>query len=134
MSSIQAYADEFQRQGFTVVRQALSPAQAAQVQGRCGKSSRGAGGRLWPYFENHDVSARRNFRTIAGPHTCSRSGRTDFGRQLSRDCEHSDRNAQAYRHQRFYPFINYTMPQSIIDRANPRRKRLLGLHPRGPYG
>jgi len=36
--------------------------------------------------------------------------------------------------QRFYPFINYTMPQHIIDRANPRRKRLLGLHPRGPYG
>lgn len=38
--------------------------------------------------------------------------------------------------QRFYPFVNYTMPQDILDRAagRPRRQRLLGLHGRGPYG
>ncbi|AZN42876.1 phytanoyl-CoA dioxygenase family protein [Paenibacillus albus] len=38
--------------------------------------------------------------------------------------------------QRFYPFINYVMPQEVIDRVegNPRLKRLMGFHPRGPYG
>lgn len=36
--------------------------------------------------------------------------------------------------QRFYPFVNYQLPQDVIDRANPRRKRLLGLHRPGPYG
>ncbi|MBM7566815.1 phytanoyl-CoA dioxygenase family protein [Paenibacillus sacheonensis] len=38
--------------------------------------------------------------------------------------------------QRFYPFVNYVMPQSTIDGAkdNPRLTRLLGFHPRGPYG
>lgn len=36
--------------------------------------------------------------------------------------------------QRFYPFINYHMAESIIERANPRRRRLLGLHGRGAYG
>lgn len=36
--------------------------------------------------------------------------------------------------QRFYPFINYRMPEDILERANPRRKRLLGLHGRGAYG
>jgi ectoine hydroxylase-related dioxygenase (phytanoyl-CoA dioxygenase family) len=36
--------------------------------------------------------------------------------------------------QRFYPFINYRMPAEILERANPRRKRLLGLHPPGAYG
>ncbi|RAP77329.1 phytanoyl-CoA dioxygenase family protein [Paenibacillus montanisoli] len=38
--------------------------------------------------------------------------------------------------QRFYPFINYKMPQHVIDAAkdNPRLMRLLGFHPRGPYG
>ncbi|SFS49374.1 phytanoyl-CoA dioxygenase family protein [Paenibacillus sp. BC26] len=38
--------------------------------------------------------------------------------------------------QRFYPFIHYTMPQHVIEAAkdNPRLTRLLGFHPRGPYG
>jgi hypothetical protein len=36
--------------------------------------------------------------------------------------------------QRFYPFINYRMPEAILERANPRRKRLLGLHRIGAYG
>ena len=36
--------------------------------------------------------------------------------------------------QRFYPFINYHMPEEILERANPRRKRLLGIHPPGAYG
>lgn len=36
--------------------------------------------------------------------------------------------------QRFYPFINYRMPEEILARANPRRKRLLGLHGPGAYG
>lgn len=38
--------------------------------------------------------------------------------------------------QRFYPFVNYRMPQEIIDRwqDHPRMHRLLGLHARGPYG
>jgi ectoine hydroxylase-related dioxygenase (phytanoyl-CoA dioxygenase family) len=36
--------------------------------------------------------------------------------------------------QRFYPFVNYHMPEEIIERANPRRRRLLGLHGRGAYG
>ena len=36
--------------------------------------------------------------------------------------------------QRFYPFINYRMPAAILERANPRRKRLLGLHGIGAYG
>jgi ectoine hydroxylase-related dioxygenase (phytanoyl-CoA dioxygenase family) len=36
--------------------------------------------------------------------------------------------------QRFYPFVNYHMPDEILARANPRRKRLLGVHPPGAYG
>jgi ectoine hydroxylase-related dioxygenase (phytanoyl-CoA dioxygenase family) len=36
--------------------------------------------------------------------------------------------------QRFYPFINYHLPEAILERANPRRKRLLGLHGVGAYG
>jgi ectoine hydroxylase-related dioxygenase (phytanoyl-CoA dioxygenase family) len=36
--------------------------------------------------------------------------------------------------QRFYPFVNYVMPQEILDRADERRKRVLGVHPRGAYG
>jgi ectoine hydroxylase-related dioxygenase (phytanoyl-CoA dioxygenase family) len=36
--------------------------------------------------------------------------------------------------QRFYPFVNYTMPPEIIERANPRRRRLLGMHEIGAYG
>lgn len=36
--------------------------------------------------------------------------------------------------QRFYPFVNYHMPEEILERANPRRKSLLGLHSIGAYG
>jgi ectoine hydroxylase-related dioxygenase (phytanoyl-CoA dioxygenase family) len=36
--------------------------------------------------------------------------------------------------QRFYPFINYHMPEEILSRANPRRQRLLGVHGIGSYG
>jgi ectoine hydroxylase-related dioxygenase (phytanoyl-CoA dioxygenase family) len=36
--------------------------------------------------------------------------------------------------QRFYPFINYQMPQEVLDRADERRKRVLGVHPKGAYG
>ena len=36
--------------------------------------------------------------------------------------------------QRFYPFINYRLPETILTRANQRRKRLLGLHAQGAYG
>jgi ectoine hydroxylase-related dioxygenase (phytanoyl-CoA dioxygenase family) len=42
--------------------------------------------------------------------------------------------AKRYIAQRFYPFINYRMPEEILERANPRRKRLLGVHPIGAYG
>ncbi|MBM3213401.1 phytanoyl-CoA dioxygenase family protein [Candidatus Poribacteria bacterium] len=36
--------------------------------------------------------------------------------------------------QRFYPFINRSISEEILERANPRRRRLLGVHPRGAYG
>lgn len=36
--------------------------------------------------------------------------------------------------QRFYPFINYRLPEAVLSRANPRRRRLLGLHDVGAYG
>jgi ectoine hydroxylase-related dioxygenase (phytanoyl-CoA dioxygenase family) len=36
--------------------------------------------------------------------------------------------------QRFYPFINYRLPEGILDRATPRRKRLFGVHKLGAYG
>jgi hypothetical protein len=36
--------------------------------------------------------------------------------------------------QRFYPFVTYRMPAGILKRANPRRRRLLGLHDIGAYG
>jgi ectoine hydroxylase-related dioxygenase (phytanoyl-CoA dioxygenase family) len=36
--------------------------------------------------------------------------------------------------QRFYPFVNYRMPEGVLERAGPRRKRLLGLHGVGAYG
>lgn len=36
--------------------------------------------------------------------------------------------------QRFWPFVNYRMPEGVIARATPRRKRLLGFHNIGPYG
>lgn len=38
--------------------------------------------------------------------------------------------------QRFWPFVNYVMPQEVIDYANgnDRLTRLLGFHQHGPYG
>ena len=38
--------------------------------------------------------------------------------------------------QRFYPFVNYRLPQRVLDQAagNERMLRVLGKHPKGPYG
>ena len=36
--------------------------------------------------------------------------------------------------QRFYPFVNYQLPQHVYDRADERRRRVLGFHPKGAYG
>ena len=36
--------------------------------------------------------------------------------------------------QRFFPFIGYTLPEHVKANASERRLRLLGHHPRGPYG
>jgi len=36
--------------------------------------------------------------------------------------------------QRFYPFVNYQLPQHVLDRADDRRRRVLGFHPKGAYG
>jgi hypothetical protein len=36
--------------------------------------------------------------------------------------------------QRFYPFVNYQLPAHVLERADARRKRVLGFHPKGPYG
>lgn len=36
--------------------------------------------------------------------------------------------------QRFYPFLNYRMPEHVIDRASERCLRVLGKHPKGAYG
>ncbi|MGL5829972.1 MAG: phytanoyl-CoA dioxygenase family protein [Angustibacter sp.] len=36
--------------------------------------------------------------------------------------------------QRFYPFLNYRLPQDIIDTAPEEVLRLLGKHEKGPYG
>lgn len=36
--------------------------------------------------------------------------------------------------QRFYPFVNYRLREDIIARADARRKRVLGFHPKGAYG
>lgn len=35
---------------------------------------------------------------------------------------------------RYYPFMNYVMPEHVYADANPRLKRLLGFLPSGPYG
>ena len=42
--------------------------------------------------------------------------------------------ARRFISQRFYPFVNYHMPEDLLARSSPRRQRLLGVHPRGPYG
>ena len=34
----------------------------------------------------------------------------------------------------YYPFMNYQMPPHCYENADPRRKRLLGFLPHGPYG
>jgi ectoine hydroxylase-related dioxygenase (phytanoyl-CoA dioxygenase family) len=36
--------------------------------------------------------------------------------------------------QRFYPFVNYQLPPAVLARADERRRRVLGLHGKGPYG
>ncbi|MGH3888153.1 MAG: phytanoyl-CoA dioxygenase family protein [Pseudonocardiaceae bacterium] len=36
--------------------------------------------------------------------------------------------------QRFYPFLNYRMPDHVLDGASGRLLRLLGRHDKGPYG
>lgn len=36
--------------------------------------------------------------------------------------------------QRFYPFLNYQMPQHVLDGASERILRLLGRHDKGPFG
>jgi ectoine hydroxylase-related dioxygenase (phytanoyl-CoA dioxygenase family) len=36
--------------------------------------------------------------------------------------------------QRFYPFLNYRMPDHVLDGASERLLRLLGKHGKGPYG
>ena len=35
---------------------------------------------------------------------------------------------------RYYPFMNYVLPEHVYADASPRRKRLLGFVPTGPYG
>lgn len=36
--------------------------------------------------------------------------------------------------QRFYPFLNYRMPDHVLEGASERLLRVLGKHPKGPYG
>ena len=36
--------------------------------------------------------------------------------------------------QRFFPFVNYQVPQHVVDNADERRLRVLGIHPKGAYG
>lgn len=36
--------------------------------------------------------------------------------------------------QRFYPFLNYRMPDHVLEGADERLLRVLGKHPKGPYG
>jgi len=36
--------------------------------------------------------------------------------------------------QRFYPFVNYQLPAHVLERADDRRKRVLGFHSKGAYG
>ena len=36
--------------------------------------------------------------------------------------------------QRFYPFVNYRLPEHVLARADDRRRRVLGFHPKGAYG
>ncbi len=36
--------------------------------------------------------------------------------------------------QRFYPFIDYRMPEHVLEGAGPRLQRMLGRHKKGSYG
>jgi hypothetical protein len=36
--------------------------------------------------------------------------------------------------QRFFPFLNYHMPDHVLNGASDRLRRVLGQHPKGPYG
>lgn len=36
--------------------------------------------------------------------------------------------------QRFYPFVDYRLPEGVLARADARRRRVLGFHPKGAYG
>ncbi len=36
--------------------------------------------------------------------------------------------------QRFYPFVNYQLPPGVYERADQRRRRVLGFHTKGAYG
>ena len=36
--------------------------------------------------------------------------------------------------QRFYPFVNYQLPERVLARTDDRRRRVLGLHMKGAYG
>ncbi|MCL5996483.1 MAG: phytanoyl-CoA dioxygenase family protein [Chloroflexi bacterium] len=36
--------------------------------------------------------------------------------------------------QRFFPFVNYQLPPHVLARADDRRRRVLGIHPKGAYG
>lgn len=36
--------------------------------------------------------------------------------------------------QRFYPFVNYQLPTHVLERADDRRRRVLGFHRKGAYG
>ena len=36
--------------------------------------------------------------------------------------------------QRFYPFLNYRMPDQVIRGASDTLMRILGKHSKGPYG
>jgi ectoine hydroxylase-related dioxygenase (phytanoyl-CoA dioxygenase family) len=36
--------------------------------------------------------------------------------------------------QRFYPFLNYRMPDHVLEGASERLLRVLGKHPKGAYG
>lgn len=42
--------------------------------------------------------------------------------------------AQRWISQRFYPFLNYRVPDHVLARADERRRRVLGAHPHGNYG
>ncbi len=42
--------------------------------------------------------------------------------------------ARRFMAQRFYPYMGYQLPQGMSERADPRRRRVLGLHEKGAYG